>query len=169
MRCGIVRRGSAMIDHERNSKIINLRHRAPNLSTREIADKLGLERNVVCGVIRRAQKRNELPPAIATPRRRDGPFRRDATPWRLTQVQGAEPKQPQHIEPSIPLTGPGVTLEAVRNGQCRYPYGEPTKADFVLCGHRTRPGSVYCPDHHAACTILIRLVKPAPQYAEAAE
>jgi GcrA cell cycle regulator len=59
---------------------------------------------------------------------------------------------PVEEAPSLPVTAPdpvpGITIENVTHKQCRWPYGDPAKPDFHLCGHPTITLSPYCA-HHA--------------------
>ncbi|MBM6592960.1 GcrA family cell cycle regulator [Microvirga pudoricolor] len=41
-----------------------------------------------------------------------------------------------------------VTIMDLRESMCRWPMGDPTKADFRFCGARCTPGIPYC-THHA--------------------
>ena len=54
------------------------------------------------------------------------------------------PPAPAEIPPSRDLT-----LEAVSDKVCRFPYG--TGPEYLFCGHQVRDGSVYCSGHHAVC------------------
>lgn len=50
-----------------------------------------------------------------------------------------------------------LPLEALGDRDCRWPSGDPQTADFGFCGAPARPGSAYCPRHHA------RAYEPAPE------
>jgi len=45
----------------------------------------------------------------------------------------------------------GITQ--LTDATCRFPQGDPLKPHFGFCGHPTKPGSVYCPEHHARCYV----------------
>lgn len=40
-----------------------------------------------------------------------------------------------------------VKIEDLRASSCRFPLGDPLKADFAFCGKQRVPGCPYCPDH----------------------
>ena len=56
------------------------------------------------------------------------------------------------------LEGP-TTLENVSG--CLYSLGANARGQHVFCNSEKKPGSAYCPEHHAKC--YIPLAKPAPQ------
>lgn len=43
----------------------------------------------------------------------------------------------------------------INDQTCRFPQGDPHKPAFGFCGHETKPGSVYCPEHHARCYVRV--------------
>lgn len=43
----------------------------------------------------------------------------------------------------------GVTLLALREGQCKFPSDDPRPADLTFCGERSDEGCVYCATHRA--------------------
>lgn len=45
----------------------------------------------------------------------------------------------------------GVSLLDVKSDQCRYPYGDPKDADFILCGAPVLAGRPYCAKHCKRC------------------
>jgi len=59
---------------------------------------------------------------------------------------------PNDAPPSL-----GLSILEVKDGVCRYPYGE--RFPYTFCGHPTDKGDVYCPFHQAlTCTP----VRPLP-------
>lgn len=43
-----------------------------------------------------------------------------------------------------------LTIDDLRSNTCRYIAGQPDE-HATYCGHRTRPASSYCPQHHSLC------------------
>lgn len=39
------------------------------------------------------------------------------------------------------------TIEELKSGMCRWPFGNPQDDSFHFCGHRTDPESSYCGTH----------------------
>jgi GcrA cell cycle regulator len=39
------------------------------------------------------------------------------------------------------------TLQAIARNECRWPYGDPGRANFYFCGKRAAAGSSYCEFH----------------------
>jgi hypothetical protein len=58
----------------------------------------------------------------------------------------------------IPLNVSTPTLiKHIKDGQCKFPIGDPKKKDFHFCAKDQKLNSVYCKEHHKLCYI-----KPAP-------
>ena len=55
------------------------------------------------------------------------------------------------IEPEIPVRRSGkgkvVTTLTLTSSTCRWPFGDPTAADFHYCGQPPHAGGVYCETH----------------------
>jgi GcrA cell cycle regulator len=57
-------------------------------------------------------------------------------------------KPPSFPEPILEVIEPlHMDLMAIRDGQCRFPYGN---SNFTFCGHPIKPGKPYCGFHSAA-------------------
>jgi GcrA cell cycle regulator len=59
------------------------------------------------------------------------------------------PKTAKFARPVIPTepTSKRLSIVTVKNGQCRWPHGNPGAVDFHLCGARVKESSVYCAFH----------------------
>lgn len=104
-----------------------------------IAAEMALSRNAVISKVHRlGLKRN------------GGPVRTKASYRRQARTSGRGAS-----ERSIPGAPPPkmLSLMQLEADSCRYAYGDPRKAGFGFCGHPVRPGSSFCPPHHAACTL----------------
>jgi len=55
----------------------------------------------------------------------------------------------QPKEPPQPENFLGLTIQAIKSSECRYPDGIETPYNF--CGNPTQDGSSYCKFHHALC------------------
>jgi GcrA cell cycle regulator len=62
-------------------------------------------------------------------------------------VVRAEPMVPGEDDLGIPVSE-RVTIMELRESMCRWPMGDPTKAEFRFCGAGSIAGLPYC-DHHA--------------------
>lgn len=152
-----------------------------------IAEKLGITRNMVCGKIYRL----DLPPPLMpktclervrrsssgerkTVRRTPKPPKRviqnyesvravrangNSNAMRLIKTLTTDLPELRCVEIDPRL----VSLEDLRRGECRYPYGD---GPFLFCGHLKLEGSSYCPEHHALCTEAPRV--PIHRFARAA-
>lgn len=67
---------------------------------------------------------------------------------------------PRLDDPSGQIEPLHLTLLDLRDGQCRWPYGE---GPFTFCGCTTLIGSSYCPTHAAAA---IKRLSPQPEHDE---
>lgn len=68
-------------------------------------------------------------------------------PLRPSLADKIKPQVPAEDEIHIPMSE-RVTIMDLRESMCRWPMGDPTKADFRFCGTRCTPGIPYC-NHHA--------------------
>lgn len=111
---------------------------AEGLSASQVARVLGgVTRNAVIGKVHRmglALRGNPGTTARQSPRGQLRKFLRAPEP-----IPEPEPERD-------PI--PGITIANVTDKQCRWPYGDPAKPDFHLCGHPTITLSPYCA-HHA--------------------
>lgn len=56
------------------------------------------------------------------------------------------------VEPASAGPRPShLSLGDLRDGDCRFPIGDPGKPGFHFCGEPALPGSSYCGPHHAVC------------------
>ncbi len=114
----------------------------------------GISRSAVLGKVHRlglSLDRENAP--------RPGP----ATPASHARVQGLEPRPsrlpPQALPASEPEVRGDASILSVRNGDCRWPIGDPRDQGFSLCGCPATRGA-FC-DRHAA-----RAYRPKPPSAE---
>jgi len=56
------------------------------------------------------------------------------------QLPGS-PGENSESRPTEPVAVPGITTANVRDGQCRWPFGDPLTEAFHFCGHPCLPGS----------------------------
>jgi GcrA cell cycle regulator len=143
---------------------------AEGLSASQIAAEIGnVTRNAVIGKVHRLglsgraktpPKANAVSPAQARPRK---PGRTPSAPAPIAPetptnvvVAPIVQRQPMiearadptaHDELAIPMSE-RVTIMDLRESMCRWPMGDPTRADFRFCGARCTPGIPYC-THHA--------------------
>jgi GcrA cell cycle regulator len=145
---------------------------ADGLSASQIAAEIGnVTRNAVIGKVHRlglSGRAKSSKPAAATsavaPARPRKPTRAPSAPTSITPpeasnvivapipmrqapVMAVEPQLPAEDDVAIPLSE-RVTIMDLRESMCRWPMGDPTKADFRFCGARCTPGIPYC-THHA--------------------
>ena len=113
-----------------------------DLSASGIASRLGVTKNAVIGKVHRMKltitNRKPAPPATARVRVR----------WPAAK-QRPLPHVVAPVASPIELAPLGLRIEQLESGVCRYPYGE--FPPFLYCGQTTKPGSPYCPWHHARC------------------
>jgi GcrA cell cycle regulator len=130
---------------------------APRLSTREIGLAMGLTKNAIVGRAQRlglpGRPSPILPPVGkpdgATPAANQAPRRFDArrtatlrpAPAAVAPVALAMPALPARLVASRPARA------------CRYIAGQPAGLATLYCDAPTRPGSSYCPHHHAICWV----------------
>lgn len=132
-------------------------------SAAEIAALLGggVTREAICGKVfrLRLQKRDNEGRSIMQRRRRrqvskgNGPQDYDAMRhwWRAKALKSAA--EPVLDLPPVEATPPEKTVswENLEPGMCRFPFGDPGKAEFGFCGAGAIPGQPYCAEHHARC------------------
>lgn len=131
------------------------------LSASQIAGELGgITRNAVIGKVHRlglSGRAKTAPTPNATPRRPRTPAQ-PSRPRFLVQGNAAlapvidrapvAPPQPKPVAEVEPITCERVTIMELRECMCRWPLGDPTRADFRFCGAKSNPGAPYC-DYHA--------------------
>ena len=112
-----------------------------DLSASGIASRLGVTRNAVIGKTHRMKmtisRAKPAAPVVARVRVR----------WPAAKHRPLPVAAP--VTPPIELPPLGLRIEQLELGVCRYPYGE--FPPFLYCSQTTKPGSPYCPWHHARC------------------
>lgn len=69
--------------------------------------------------------------------------------WGNSKKKPAPSLRQFHMEDLPPLRcldGHPTTIRFIKEGQCRWPYGNP-RADMVMCGREIEHGA-YCAEHH---------------------
>jgi len=128
------------------------------LSASEIGIHLGKTRNAVLGKLHRngIEKRVRKESRKDTKRGRRpkrqfvlfntlGFIDKNSRVRRVHMVQDGYVPKPEEPAPE----GQRKTVETLEENSCRWPIGDPQKADFHFCGAEAHVGSVYCPAHHA--------------------
>ena len=148
---------------------------AEGLSARQIADQLGgVTRNAVIGKVHRLGLSGRATTSRAKtvrPRKKrtDTTSRQSSatatgtrggatTASATARDHGAQPASRVKSFPKTPLTPidelfipleDRVTIETLKEGQCKWPIGDPTEEDFHFCGHKRHGEGVYCEFHTA--------------------
>lgn len=132
------------------------------LSASQIAGILGqgVTRNAVIGKVHRlglAARAKSSQPAPARSQKPRSPA--SAAAPAPDRVARTEPQQrpgaaPARTEPSVPAdervaipVSERVSILELRDSMCRWPIGDPTRADFGFCGGRAVTGLPYCSAH----------------------
>jgi GcrA cell cycle regulator len=130
------------------------------LSASEIGIHLGKTRNAVLGKLhrngieKRVRKENRCERRKRKPKRQSRPFvlfhqmgliDKNSPVRRAHLVEDGYVPKPEEPAPE----GQRKTVETLEENSCRWPIGDPQKADFHFCGAEAHVGSVYCPAHHA--------------------
>jgi GcrA cell cycle regulator len=145
------RPGSAQA--QRDAEI--LRRWDENESSGDIANVLGVTRSVVMGVVCRAGKQRREPSKAA---QREGgrkgasrlhserriKIRRPVLPPILAPIDFSPETPP---EPEPPSNDRRKTILTISTGECHWPIGDPTSAEFFFCGDTAQPGLSYCGAH----------------------
>jgi GcrA cell cycle regulator len=144
---------------------------AEGYSSSIVGEKLGISRNAVVGKINRLDLPTPLVPKT-TRIRNTGAGERERAPRkarprkqaikhyqsiRAVRVNGNSDSMRLIMSPATnlpvlrcvgidPLL---ISLEDIRNGECRYPYGD---GPFLFCGHPATDGSSYCMPHKWLCS-----------------
>lgn len=163
-------------------------YRRAGLSAAQIADRLArehkvdLSRSAVLGKLNRLglmgakSEREPSAAALASPRRRapglDGGLTCKIN-WKIERRRQNKRNQPSDdgivhrlatraaTEPAPEPAAPAArkSLLALRDGDCRYPYGEVGASDFGFCGAPALSGCVYCAGH---ARIVFRTMADSP-------
>jgi len=133
-------------------------------SARQVGDQLGLTRNQVIGRATRMRPQVQWTltsfgnNAAAVIRKRGGGRTGRPRQHRRKRINLPDAVMVERTPP--PNDAPpslGLSILEVKDGVCRYPYGE--RFPYTFCGHPTDKGDVYCPFHQAlTCTP----VRPLP-------
>ena len=67
---------------------------------------------------------------------------------RKKRVSTARSQKVIDISPVIDEPMNPVPFQDIKDGLCRWPFGEPEDIDFKFCGRNTSEGFVYCQSHH---------------------
>ena len=128
------------------------------LTCSQIANEIGVTRNSVIGKIHRlglstGGRPGRRPAALA---QRMGTARGEAPrpQSRIARIFRAIAEAPNVVPfPTSTIEAPGIesaqrySLLDLANGHCRWPLGDPGKADFGFCGHDAVAGFSYCAGH----------------------
>ncbi len=133
-------------------------------SASQIASELGgVTRNAVIGKVHRLglSGRAKTPSSVAprpkkakapsTPQapRSSAPATRGNTALKPQYVPSLQPvaeAQPEALENIVPI-GERCSLLELKESSCRWPIGDPGKADFAFCGGKAETGVPYCAYH----------------------
>lgn len=148
---------------------------AEEIKGQEIADRLGVTRNVVMGIVHRARKAADKRDLAPVALRETNQFKpKDPTQPKAPKAPKAKPRGKAHTPPRVApvwvrtpdpvlfaTPTEGVPLMDLKSHHCRWvtdkraPFAE-RHSQAVFCGaHVVKPGSSYCAEHHG-------LVYPPP-------
>lgn len=110
----------------------------------EIGAAIGTTRSGASGVVARLKSVGQIANRPSMPRTVK------AVETRKAALEQPKPPKPHVVEPEA--VTPHLTMLNVRDGQCRYPFGEVGTPEFHLCGHKTRAlNSSWCEFHERKC------------------
>ena len=122
----------------------------------EIANLCETTLNSIAGVLSRARKRGELPPAAKSPTkgipkvRTARPPKSDPESLRVrAMIKAAKEKQEHKTRLRVITDEKEVTLLQLKFNSCRWPIGDPKLSDFRFCGKTRVAHCSYCPEHKA--------------------
>ncbi len=132
------------------------------LSASQIANEIGgITRNAVIGKIHRLGLSGRTKPAAASQPRQPKP-RKPMAPQRSFQpqtrgntalapalrpeIEAAPEAAPAPVENVVPF-GERCSIMTLKESSCRWPLGDPGRADFAFCGARKESGLPYCAYH----------------------
>ena len=125
---------------------------ATGLSASQIAIQMGAAtRNTIIGKAHRLGVKIGKPtrpakPTVAAYRRAAPKLQQEARKMPVAAVSLVLPLPPPPPPSPAPSPDGGVRLMDIRDGQCRWPIGDPKSADFVFCGAPAERS--FCPHHH---------------------
>lgn len=126
------------------------------LSASQIARQLGdVTRNAVIGKVHRLGLSGRATPSRAERPRM--PARRKRAPKPILII-------PETVKEARLPDGNFVTVPTLRDGMCKWPYGDPSRSDFHFCGQAAH-GGPYCRAHAAVAyqPLSARRSRPAAQ------
>jgi|SRR5215469_815296 len=104
---------------------------AKGLTSGAIAKQMRISRGAVMGAIRRHGVR----------------LKREPTRGLRMAIRPKPPKPPASFSPPL---GAGPAIAALKQGDCRWPYGDPAADDFHFCMKRSELNALYCREHAEA-------------------
>lgn len=110
---------------------------AKGLTSGEIAKQMRISRGAVMGAIRRHGVRLKRQPTRG--------LRMVIRP-----KPSKPPKPPKPPASFSPPLGAGPAIAALKQGDCRWPYGDPAADDFHFCMKRSELNALYCREHAEA-------------------
>jgi GcrA cell cycle regulator len=120
---------------------------AEKWSATKIGEKMGKSRNAIIGRCYRTGLK-----LISMAARTSGPYKPRTTRPRLrvisnslSPVQALFQTEATNLPPDF--SEDMVSFEDVKEGQCRWPIGDPTSAAFRFCGSESMAHQSYCPRH----------------------
>ncbi len=123
------------------------------LTCSQIAGEIGVSRNAVIGKIHRLGLSPGRKPAALAQRMRAEPARPRAQRTLISRLLRAAVAAPAiaPIDTTMELapveSAERCSLLDLASDQCRWPLGDPGKADFGFCGHDVIAGISYCAGH----------------------
>lgn len=106
---------------------------AEGLTSAQIAERLGITRNAVCG------KANRIGVAA-----RPSPIRKSLGPKEPPKPKVVKLKVVKTVLPQPPRV---FAMKLGKVTACRWPEGDPKEAGFHFCEAKTEPGRPYCQPH----------------------
>lgn len=133
-------------------------------SMAELADSMGVSRNVIAGKVFRARKKAGLipdSPLDKTITKKEREVRRSKLSQEAYEINkqsqviafptkgviSTPPAKPKKIRYRMIDPKNQVTLVELTAAKCRWPLGDPRQSDFRFCGCLPKEGSPYCPEH----------------------
>ncbi|MCK0196026.1 GcrA cell cycle regulator [Ancylobacter sp. 6x-1] len=134
---------------------------AEGLSASQIAAELGgVTRNAVIGKVHRlglsgraktvaapAPRPRKARPTVSAPLRPRPMVQGNVALAVAPEMDEAEPEVAEEPVANVVPMGQGCTILDLTEFSCRWPVGDPGKADFHYCGSRTMTGLPYCSYH----------------------
>jgi GcrA cell cycle regulator len=136
-------------------------------SAGHIANSFGCSRSAITGKVNRlginrcraakpGSRKIKAPKVKPMPRNPVGNFRKPPKPVPSAAMKfgvggnGVRPKPAIPVIERIEPAGKKTLLQLLHH-DCRFGIGDPQSDGFRFCAEAVKPGSVYCPAHHARC------------------